>query len=35
MTRRNTFRRPLTELQQAILDFIWKNGPSTSEQVPI
>jgi BlaI family penicillinase repressor len=27
------FRRPLTELQQAILDFIWKNGPSTSEQV--
>ena len=23
----------MTELQQAILDFIWSNGPSTSEQV--
>ena len=33
MTQRNTVRRPLTELQQAILDFIWENGPVTSEQV--
>ena len=31
MTQRNTQRRPLTELQQAILDFIWSHGPSTSE----
>jgi BlaI family penicillinase repressor len=30
---RNISRRPLTELQQAILDVIWSNGPSTSEQV--
>ena len=33
MTSRNTNRRPLTDLQQAILEFIWANGPSTSEQV--
>ena len=33
MTSRNTTRRPLTDLQQAILEFIWANGPSTSEQV--
>jgi len=33
VTSRNTPRRPLTELQQAILEFIWANGPSTSEQV--
>jgi predicted transcriptional regulator len=25
--------RQLTELQQAILDFIWKAGPSTAEQI--
>ena len=25
--------RQLTELQQAIVDFIWKTGPSTAEQV--
>src|SRR4051812_40813393 len=25
--------RPLTELQQAIVDFIWKAGPSSAEQV--
>jgi predicted transcriptional regulator len=25
--------RQLTDLQQAIVDFIWKNGPSTAEQV--
>jgi BlaI family penicillinase repressor len=33
VTQRNTQRRPLTDLQQAILDFIWTNGPSTSEAV--
>jgi BlaI family penicillinase repressor len=33
VTDRNTQRRPLTDLQQAILDFIWSNGPSTSEHV--
>lgn len=26
-------RRPLTDLQQAILDYIWTHGPSTSEQL--
>jgi BlaI family penicillinase repressor len=25
--------RPLTDLQQAILDFLWSNGPATSDQV--
>jgi predicted transcriptional regulator len=25
--------RQLTELQQAILDFLWKDGPSTAEQI--
>ncbi|HUF22883.1 MAG TPA: BlaI/MecI/CopY family transcriptional regulator [Vicinamibacterales bacterium] len=30
MTTRN---RPLTELQQAIVDFLWTAGPSTAEQV--
>jgi predicted transcriptional regulator len=29
----NRQRRPLTELQQAILDFIWTHGPSTAERV--
>jgi len=33
MTKRHSSRRPLTELQQAILDFIWENGPVTSEEV--
>jgi BlaI family penicillinase repressor len=33
VTRRNTATRPLTELQQAILNVIWSAGPSTSEQV--
>jgi BlaI family transcriptional regulator, penicillinase repressor len=33
VTSRNIARRPLTDLQQAILEFIWQNGPSTSEQV--
>ena len=27
MTVRNTIGPPLTELQQAILSFIWSNGP--------
>jgi len=30
---RNMMRRPLTDLQQAILDYIWTHGPSTSEQL--
>ena len=33
MTSRNTVRRPLTDLQQAILDFIWENGPVTADSV--
>ena len=33
VTGRNTIGPPLTELQQAILSFIWSNGPATSEQV--
>jgi len=33
VTKRNVFARPLTDLQQAILDFVWANGPSTSEQI--
>jgi len=33
VTKRNTERRPLTELQQAILDVLWARGPATSEQV--
>src|SRR5262245_10553600 len=33
MTDRNKTLRPLTDLQQAILDFLWSNGPATSEQV--
>src|SRR5258707_2275145 len=33
VTHRNAHGRPLTELQQAILDFIWAKGPATSEQV--
>jgi predicted transcriptional regulator len=31
VTDRNS--RPLTELQQAIVDFIWSAGPSTAEQI--
>lgn len=31
VTLRST--RPLTDLQQAIIDVIWKSGPSTAEQV--
>ena len=33
MTLRNIADRPLTDLQQAILDFIWKRGSATAEQV--
>jgi len=33
MTPRNTLTHPLTELQQAILDFIWSSGSATAEQV--
>jgi predicted transcriptional regulator len=33
MTLRNIDARPLTDLQQAILDFIWKQGSATAEQV--
>lgn len=33
MTGRNTGARPLTELQQAILDLIWERGRLTAEQV--
>ncbi len=33
MTNRNTSTHSLTDLQQAILDFIWTNGSATAEQV--
>ena len=33
MTRRNDSTHPLTELQQAILDYLWANGPLTAEAV--
>ena len=33
MTGRNISKRPLTDLQQAILDFIWAKGAVTSEEV--
>jgi predicted transcriptional regulator len=33
VTQRNVGRRPLTDLQQAILDHLWRQGPSTAEQV--
>ena len=33
MTDRNIQRRPITELQQAILDFIWDKGSATSEDI--
>lgn len=33
MTVRNINRRPLTDLQQDILDVIWSRGPSTAEEV--
>jgi BlaI family penicillinase repressor len=33
VTYSNTSNRSLTELQQAILDFIWSGGPATADQV--
>jgi predicted transcriptional regulator len=33
MTNSNASTRPLTELQQAILDFIWSKGSASAEQV--
>jgi len=33
MTLRNMHKRPLTELQQAILNFIWSKGTATAEEV--
>jgi BlaI family transcriptional regulator, penicillinase repressor len=33
VTPRNTQRRPLTELQQAILDQLWSSGPATADQI--
>jgi BlaI family penicillinase repressor len=33
VTTRNSSRQPITELQQAILDCLWAQGPLTSEQV--
>jgi len=33
MTLRNITARPFTDLQQAILDFIWAEGSATAEQV--
>jgi BlaI family penicillinase repressor len=33
MTDRNTKTRALTVLQQAIVDFLWSDGPATADQV--
>ena len=33
MTPRNTDRRPLTELQQAILDQLWSSGRAKADQI--
>ena len=33
MTRRNDTTHPLTDLQQAILDFLWSNGPATADAI--
>jgi predicted transcriptional regulator len=33
VTTRNTPRRPLTELQQAILDVLWTAGPGTADSI--
>jgi BlaI family transcriptional regulator, penicillinase repressor len=33
VTARNVQSHPLTDLQQAILDYLWTNGPLTSEAV--
>ena len=33
MTKRNADSRPLTDLQQAILDLVWARGSCTAEQI--
>ena len=33
MTSRNKSTHPLTDLQQAILEFLWANGPATAEAI--
>jgi predicted transcriptional regulator len=33
VTLRNIQRRPLTELQKAILDRLWSSGPATADQI--
>jgi len=33
VTVSNRMARPLTDLQQSVLDFIWSNGPATADQV--
>lgn len=33
VTSRNISRRPLTDLQQAILDYIWSGGPATADAI--
>ena len=33
MTKRNSTSRPLTDLQQAILDYLWAKGPGSSERI--
>lgn len=33
VTLSNKFARPLTELQQAVLDFVWSKGSATAEEV--
>jgi len=33
VTRRNDSTHPLTDLQQAILDYLWANGPLSAEAV--
>jgi predicted transcriptional regulator len=33
VTLRNISARPLTELQQAVVDFIWSKGSATAEEV--
>ena len=33
VTHRNTQKRPLTDLHQAILDRLWSRGPATAEQI--
>jgi predicted transcriptional regulator len=33
VTRRNDSTHPLTDLQQAILDYVWASGPVTAEAI--